>query len=177
MRDDDDDDDFFCVSDVVGDSVVGSLKTVCRARRDVLGLWVGARGFHADPTPQTAHLARGSSSPPVLRFPLFLCLSSLLRLLRLFLLPCSLLRVLDQEALGRKVRKVCLRLHQARKEGFFIGPRCSFRGCGCGEIRVRGQPPPAIPSLARPAATEAAAAERSADEVECVYSQEQAPCR
>ena len=43
---------FFCVSDVVGDREVGSLKTVSRARRDVPGFRVGARGFHADPTPQ-----------------------------------------------------------------------------------------------------------------------------
>ena len=55
--DDDDDDDFFPPSDVVGEN---SENSCGREQSRSTGSWVGARGFHADPTPQTAPFFRGS---------------------------------------------------------------------------------------------------------------------
>ena len=96
------------------------------------GFRVGARGFHADPTPQTAPLFRGSSSLPVLRLRLFLCLSSLLRLLRLFLLPCSFQGLPPTPS--------------SPQGGLLHWPALQFQRLRLRRDRaVHGQPPPAIP--------------------------------
>ena len=146
---------FFRAYDVVGEN---SENSCGRKQSRSTGSWVGARGFRADPTPQTATFLRWLPSLPVPRFRLLRRLSSLLRLLRLFPVSYSL-RLFDEEALGRQVRQVCLRLDQARKEGLL------HRG-SAGKVWTTSSSNSNMwaSSLARAAATAAASAERSAGE-------------
>ena len=58
----------FCVSDVVGDSIVYSQKTR-RAMREKSGFRDGAQGFHPDPTPQTACSVFGPAPRVFIRIP------------------------------------------------------------------------------------------------------------